>query len=78
MVFILLLNLKTCFVPHYKNVSFFLNCSCEYFEIVFKELHSYWPRANAAKKFKRSEMPDKETWKAYKIRVLAYAGKFYY
>ena len=48
------------------------------FEIIFKELYCYWPRANAARKLKKMEMPDKQTWKTYKIRMLTYTGKFVY
>lgn len=44
----------------------------------FKVMYSYWPRTNAAGKVKRGEMPDKESWKRYKIRVFSYAGNFSY
>lgn len=39
-------------------------------------LYCYWPRTSASKKVKNCEMPDKETWKKYKIRVFAYVHLF--
>jgi hypothetical protein len=37
-------------------------------------MYSYWPQLNAKGKAKKAEIPDKELWKKYKIRVLSYTG----
>jgi hypothetical protein len=43
----------------------------------FKDLICYWPRTNIQRKVKKLEMPDKENWQRYKVRIFGYAGKFY-
>lgn len=41
----------------------------------FQVTYCYWPpRAGASAKVKREEMPDKEKWKTYEIRIFSYAG----
>jgi ribosomal protein S30 len=42
----------------------------------FKDLICYWPRTNIQRKVKKLEMPDKENWQRYKVRIFGYAGKF--
>ncbi|CAB3990739.1 Hypothetical predicted protein [Paramuricea clavata] len=39
-------------------------------------MYSYWPQLNAKGKAKKTEIPDKELWKKYKIRVLSYTDNF--
>ncbi|CAB3990919.1 Hypothetical predicted protein, partial [Paramuricea clavata] len=39
-------------------------------------MYSYWPQLNAKGKAKKAEIPDKELWKKYNIRVLSYTDNF--
>ncbi|CAB3977231.1 Hypothetical predicted protein [Paramuricea clavata] len=39
-------------------------------------MYSYWPQLNAKGEAKKAEIPDKELWKKYKIRVLSYTDNF--
>ncbi|XP_028415605.1 uncharacterized protein LOC114538964 isoform X2 [Dendronephthya gigantea] len=41
-------------------------------ETIDCELYCYWPRNNASHKLRKLEIPDKETWIAYKVRVFSY------
>ena len=40
----------------------------------FQELYCYWPRTNVASRIKKLELPDKESWKKYKVRIFSYTG----
>ena len=37
---------------------------------------SFWPKFTASQKVKKRELPDKQKWRRYKIRVFAYTGKY--
>lgn len=41
----------------------------------FQITYCYWPpRAGASAKVKREEIPDKETWNVYEIRIFSFAS----
>ena len=38
-------------------------------------MYCYWPRTNVPARVKKMELPDKKSWKSYKVRIFTYAGK---
>lgn len=36
--------------------------------------YCYWPTAGASAKVKKQQLPDKEKWATYEIRIFSYAG----
>ncbi len=45
--------------------------------VTFQEMLCYWPNEKQALSAKRKEMPDKQHWQKYKIRILSYTGRYF-
>jgi hypothetical protein len=44
------------------------------FDYVLQALYCYYPRTNIVNRVKQMELPDKQHWSSYKIRVLSFTG----
>lgn len=36
----------------------------------------YWPKYNISQKARKGEIPDKEQWKKYAVRIFSYTGTY--